>query len=282
LTVPTKKDTIKTDIISQKTRNFIKGRNTLMKEQLIARANECFDRYIDKYYQNGRFERADFWDTAEIFEIIDDAYEITGDKKYADYIEEVYTAFVSQHGNVWEGNIYNDDIMWGIIAMARAYQLTGIKKYYETAKANLDYVWPRSMSDDLGGGLWWRIDNQSKNACVNCPGVIAACLIGEISGDESYFEKAKDVMEWTVKTLAEEEIGKVSETDLDAYVKANHKGYEIKSSEIIELYNKSSFIIGYSILLNIEKDGKEKEVYVNPEKVVENDELSDEARNTEE
>lgn len=180
-----------------------------MKEQLITRANECFDRYIDKYYQKGVFEKADFWDTAEIFEIIDDAYEITGDQKYADFIEETYTAFINQNGPLWESNIYNDDIMWAVIAMSRAYKLTSIQKYYDTAKANLDYVWERALSDDFGGGLWWRTDKQCKNACVNCPGVIAACLIGEISGEESYFEKAKDIMEWTVKTLANEETGKI-------------------------------------------------------------------------
>ena len=32
-----------------------------MKEQLILRANECFDRYIAKYYDNGHFEKADFF-----------------------------------------------------------------------------------------------------------------------------------------------------------------------------------------------------------------------------
>ena len=209
-----------------------------MKEQLIARANECFDRYIDKYYQKGIFDRADFWDTAEIFEIIDDAYEITGDKKYADFIEETYTAFINQNGPLWEGNIYNDDIMWAVIAMARAYKLTDIQKYYDTAKANLDYVWERARSDDLGGGLWWRTDKQCKNACVNCPGVIAACLIGEISGDKSYFEKAKIVMEWTVKTLANEELGKI-------YDAINLKG---EVNQWSSTYNQGTYIGGNMLL----------------------------------
>ena len=107
-----------------------------MTAQLTNRAHECFDAYIAKYYKDGRFERADFWDHAEIFEIIDDAYEITKDEKYAAYIEETYNAFIADRGTDWEGNIYNDDIMWAVIAMARAYLLTGKEKYLNSAKVN--------------------------------------------------------------------------------------------------------------------------------------------------
>lgn len=176
-----------------------------MSEQLINRAHECFDNYLKKYYKDGRFERADFWDWAEIFEIVDDALENTGDEKYAAVIEETYTAFMADNGPTWEKNPFNDDIMWAVIAMTRAYKLTGIQKYLDTAKANFALTWDRAYSKDLGGGLFWRIENQCKNACVNGPGAIAACLLGEALGEEAYFEKAKSLIEWMVATIYEED-----------------------------------------------------------------------------
>lgn len=179
-----------------------------MKQSLITRAEACMDAYLAKYYDNGRFENADFWDEAEIFEILDDAYAITKNERYLTLIDETYERFIKDRGSDWEYNIYNDDIMWAVIAMTRAYMLTGKEKYLETAKSNFDKTYARAHSDDLGGGLFWRADNQSKNACVEGPGAIAACLLGKTTGDTGYFEKAKGLIEWMVKTLYEEN-GKV-------------------------------------------------------------------------
>lgn len=179
-----------------------------MTQTLTRRAHEAMDAYLAKYYKEGDFERADFWDCAEIFEILDDAYEITRDERYLALIDETYERFLKDRGSDWGYNIYNDDIMWAVIAMTRAYMLTGKEKYLATAKYNFDKTYARSFSDDLGGGLFWRADNQSKNACVNCPGAVAACVLGKATKDESYFEKAKGLIEWVVKTLYEEN-GKV-------------------------------------------------------------------------
>ena len=179
-----------------------------MKQTLTLRAETCMDAYLAKYYDNGRFENADFWDEAEIFEILDDAYLITKNERYVTLIDETYERFIKDRGNDWAYNIYNDDIMWAVIAMTRAYFLTGKEKYLETAKLNYDKTYARAYSDDLGGGLFWRADNHSKNACVEGPGAIAACLLGKATGDASYYEKAKGIIEWTVKTLYEEN-GKV-------------------------------------------------------------------------
>lgn len=71
---------------------------------------------------------------------------------------------------------------------------------------------------------------------------------------------------------AEEKMTEASSINLEAYVQTNHDGYKIISSEIIELYNKDSYIIGYSILIKLEKDGKEKEFYVDSEKIPTNEE----------
>ena len=67
---------------------------------------------------------------------------------------------------------------------------------------------------------------------------------------------------------ARDEMNAVSTLDLESYVTANHPGYKLVSSEIIELYNKSDYVIGYAIELKI-TNGKEKIVYVDSTKVLE-------------
>lgn len=74
---------------------------------------------------------------------------------------------------------------------------------------------------------------------------------------------------------ARDEISRLSTIDLDRYVQENHTGYKLVSSEIIELYNKSSFVIGYSIVLTI-SNGKERTVYVDPNLAHEQISLDDE------
>lgn len=63
---------------------------------------------------------------------------------------------------------------------------------------------------------------------------------------------------------AGEKMSEISSIDLEAYVKENYVDVTIKSSEIIELYNKSSYIIGYSIEIVL-SDGRT--VYVEKSKV---------------
>ena len=99
--------------------------------------------------------------------------------------------------------------MWACIAFSRMAKLLGNKTYIEYAKNNFDIVWERAYDNKLGGGLYWRIENETKNSCVNCPGAIAACLIGELTGDHSYYDKAKLLMDWEFEHMFEPNTGKV-------------------------------------------------------------------------
>ena len=182
-------------------------------------AYDGFTAFIDKYYTYDaednvyRFVK-NYWTEAEMYEIVIDAYNHTGDARYLDMIDKLYEGFLvdwkgQEVNGWWSGNDYNDDIMWMVIACARAYIATGETKYLDTAKINFDNTYDRAWSEDLGGGLWWRVDNQTKNACVNGPGAIAACLLGSSLKDESYFEKAKDIIEWERANLYEPDTGHV-------------------------------------------------------------------------
>jgi predicted alpha-1,6-mannanase (GH76 family) len=172
-------------------------------------AYATYDAFIAEYYRDGEFTNADFWDNAEIFETVVDAFERTGDEKFLAHIREISAATIKKNGNNWAHNIYNDDIMWLVIAYTRAYMLTGIGEFLDYAKENFHVAWERSYDDALGGGLWWRTDRQCKNACICGPGSIAACLLGKVTGDERYFEGAASVMDWVFKTLFEPDTGRV-------------------------------------------------------------------------
>lgn len=171
--------------------------------------------YADTYIKrNGSLDGTEFWDTAEILEAFVDAYEQTGQAKYLKYAEDIAkNHFNSTNTRVnWcSSNAFNDDIAWVCIGFTRLYNLTGNKDYLTIAKSNFDTMWKRAYSPDvMGGGLWWKDDQKTcKNSCIQCPASIAACLIGKATGDDTYYEKAKEVMEWEFEVLFEKSTGKV-------------------------------------------------------------------------
>lgn len=221
-------------------------------DEELQRAETVFDAFIKQYYDNGKFKKADFWDNAEIFETVIDAYEVTRDEKYLSYIKEISDATLKQYGKKWMHNEYNDDIMWLCIAYCRAYMLTGEADYLKYAKTNFDSVWERAYSEDLGGGLWWRADNQTKNSCVNGPGAIVACLLGQITGNEAYYEKAKLVLDWQIENLYQAGLGKV------------YDSYDIKGNinKWSSTYNQGTFIGACTLLYQYNGD----ESYLNKAK----------------
>ena len=79
------------------------------------------------------------------------------------------------------------------------------------ARKNFDLCYARAATPDLGGGLWWKVDNRSKNACVNGPGAIAAFLLGKATGDDAYTSKAKETFQWLRDTLFDSATGRVSD-----------------------------------------------------------------------
>ena len=176
---------------------------------LLARAIQAFGAHKKTYYKKGDYVGADFWDYAEIFEIADDLYEVSGDETIFGQFSEMTDFILRKWGEDWEKNPFNDDIMWLVIALSRACLFTGEKRYLDLAKHNFDKTFARSASDDLGGGLFWRIENETKNACVNGPGAVAASYLAKATGDGSYWDKALYCYEWERANLFEPDTGKV-------------------------------------------------------------------------
>ena len=187
-----------------------------------ADADTLFDAHAKAFYRenDGRAwhvknteeeKKADFWTRAELMEMVLDAYERTRNPQQIEMFTHLFRGFLADHGRSWARNEFNDDIMWMVIASTRAYLLTRDIEFLDAARTNFDLCYARAASPDLGGGLWWKVDNRSKNACVNGPGSIAAFLLGQATSEEGYFTKANDLFLWLRATLFDPATGRVAD-----------------------------------------------------------------------
>jgi predicted alpha-1,6-mannanase (GH76 family) len=146
---------------------------------------------------------ADFWKFAEEIEMVVDAQEHYPSAAHQRQISRLIKGFEKKHGTIWSKNPFNDDIMWMCIASLRAYQVSGQEKYRDVARTNFDLCFARAWDTNFtGGGMFWKVDNKSKNSCVNGPAAIAACMLWKIYGDTGYSNKAGLMMDWEKSVLS--------------------------------------------------------------------------------
>ncbi len=186
-----------------------------------ADADALFEAHVGAFYreQDGlawfqdstQGGKVSYWMRAEQMEMVLDAYERTGNPRQLELFSHLFHGFVADHRSLWSRNPFNDDILWMVIACVRGHLLTGDPEFLEAARSNFDLCHARAASSDLGGGLWWKTDNRSKNACVNGPGAIAAFLLGKATGEAEYFTKATNTFLWLRDTLFDPATGRVSD-----------------------------------------------------------------------
>lgn len=166
-----------------------------------------------------------WWGDAEMFETLLDAYETTGNGRYLDVFTRAFNYFYDNVGDnwlhlvytdryKWVGHDFNDDVMWMVIASARAYHLTGIERYRRLARKNFDTVCKRAYN--RWGMLRWAMKSghpDGTNSCINGPAEVAACYIALSLDNEderrSYFDFARRLYEKQRKYLYVEATGQV-------------------------------------------------------------------------
>lgn len=185
-------------------------------------ADALFQAHSNAFYQEkdgrGWFTKstdggkADYWMWAEQLEMVVDAYERTKNPQQMGMFTNLFRGFLADHGRTWESNPYNDDILWMVIACTRAHLLTGNREFRDVARANFDLCYTRAISTNLGGGLWWKVGVQSKNACVNGPGAIAAFLLGKATGEKHFYTISTNLFLWERETLFDPSSGRVADS----------------------------------------------------------------------
>ena len=200
---------------------FVAGCKTSAAETFTAAdADILFQAHVRAFYrvEDGRAwftettlgGKATFWTQAEQMEmVLDAAGRTAANTGTLGMFTNLFRGFVAKHGTDWTRNNYNDDIMWMVIACTRGYLLTGNREFRDVARANFDACFARAWSSDLGGGLWWKTDRQSKNACVNGPAAIAAALLARACQEPAYLAKAKNIFLWERATLFDSATGRV-------------------------------------------------------------------------
>jgi uncharacterized protein YyaL (SSP411 family) len=98
------------------------------------------------------------------------------------------------------GEEYYDDNEWLVITFTEAYALTKDKMFLDWARRTQHFALS-GWDDELGGGIYWRVDHQSKNTCSNAPGSTAALCLYRFGKDKSDLEWALKIRKWMRATL---------------------------------------------------------------------------------
>ena len=217
--------------------------------------------YLQQYMQDKGTGYRTFnnggWGESETLETLLDMYENSGDRRYLTIYEACYNNFKYHVGDTWTGGTkvgdynwfgysFNDDVMWQIIGAARAYLLTGKSVYLTDAKRNFDLIWNRAYLGYVGLLRWAENDGDRNgaNSCINGPAEVAACYIALGTGDETYFEKAKELY-WNQR----EYLANMTTGDVYDAVVFDPVTVEVKSRNTwVSTYNQGT-MLGAAIML---------------------------------
>jgi predicted alpha-1,6-mannanase (GH76 family) len=157
---------------------------------------------------NTNADWAQYWPNAHGLDVLVDAYIRTNKSgSVKSQMDAFLTGVRAKNGNTWI-NHYYDDMEWMALACLRAYDTTKDVAY----KNVVDILWSdikSGWSTDLGGGIWWRKDNDSKNAPSNLPAAILAARLYQRFNDPADLQWATDIYNWMKNNLYESSTGLV-------------------------------------------------------------------------
>ncbi|RQO75770.1 alpha-1,6-mannanase [Pedobacter sp. KBW06] len=205
----------------------------------------------DKLYYSStqKNKLAAIWVQAIYWDMIMNTYKRSNAPVDLQRVEDLYQGGYLKYDKYnWENKVewfIYDDMMWWIISLARAYEITGQQKYLNASKAGFARVW-RDSYDVVNGGMFWDFARTGKMACINFPTVIGATTLYNITKDSGYLEKAKEIYAWTNNTLFDKKSGLV----------ADHKVGDNPTYWKAHTYNQATCIGAGVMLYKATKDQK--------------------------
>lgn len=160
-----------------------------------------------KYFSatNRNTDWANYWPTAHALDVMVDLYLHNPSAQLKKKMDEVIVGVKAKNGNTYI-NFYYDDMEWMALACLRVFKATNDLQYKDIAMllwADIKNGW----SADLGGGIWWRKDNSSKNAPSNLPAAILAARLYKNFNNPDDLLWAKKLFQWQKEVLYEPNSG---------------------------------------------------------------------------
>lgn len=115
----------------------------------------------------GNIGQYDYWPEAHGLEVLLDAYGRNKQDTYKQCIYDFHEGVKAKNGNRFWNN-YFDDMAWHGVAHLRAFEITGDKRYEESAKALWEWIILEGYNESEGGGIRW---NHESNAAGESKGI---------------------------------------------------------------------------------------------------------------
>ncbi|MDF2543420.1 MAG: hypothetical protein K0S47_3138 [Herbinix sp.] len=197
------------------------------------------------YYWSDRSnngEETGFWQAANVYELLNDAYEHTQDPMYKVYMDGYRARFLDGHfswSGTWLRNEYSDDLLWWSNAFIRTSMLTGDVSYLTLGEEIFERVYTRAWDTretcpytGVPGGVLWKFDlsdnpvikdniggTNEKNVATNGNAVLAASRLariykenGDVAKSQLYAERAEKIYTWMYQTMViDKNIGKLTD-----------------------------------------------------------------------
>jgi predicted alpha-1,6-mannanase (GH76 family) len=164
--------------------------------RVSAQAKSAADTVMRSYDPStGLWKTTNWWNAANILTGLMDLDLEDHSHGYAAVAANTWKQGVSQQDGNFT-NQYLDDTGWWGLAWLRAYDLTGERRYLDTAVDDANAIWAYH-DDHCGGGIYWNRDKQVKNSITNELFIkLSAQLHNTLPDDQLWLARAEDTWHW--------------------------------------------------------------------------------------